>query len=301
MTVIPPNQILLTGDRATGPLGLGHYVRSLRHRLAYQDKHQQFLMLTAAGTSTAHPDHLAQIALDYLAIGIDPQRSTIAVRSQITELAELGACYARFSAGVLDQHDADVAHRIPEITALKARLIPTTDQAQAALVERGNGLVRAINDRAGAQILVPAAPVMAANSRNTIALHSAAHHLPLGATPDQISTAIHALGTDARRANTRAPGDVEFNEVFFFMDAFETDIHFLDDLKSKYRRGGLSDAVIRHHLEDCVQRFLEPIRERREQLAQDMSYVQQVLHEGTQRARHAAALTLAEVKAGLGV
>lgn len=297
MTVIPPNQILLTGDRATGPLGLGHYVRSLRHRLAYQDQHQQFLMLSNTH-SHADAEHLDQIALDYLAIGIDPQRSTIAVRAQIPELAELNACYARFGAEVLDQ--PDVAHLIPEITALKARLIPTTDRAQAALVERGNALVRAVNQRVGAEILVPAAPVMAANARNTIGLDSAAHHLPLGATPDQISAAIHALGTDAKRANARAPGDVEFNEVFFFMDAFETDIHFLDDLKSKYRRGGLSDVVIRHHLEDCVQRFLEPIRERREQLAQDMAYVRQVLQEGTQRARHVAAQTLADVRAGLG-
>ncbi|GAB7126434.1 tryptophan--tRNA ligase [Silvimonas sp. JCM 19000] len=296
MTVIPPNQTLLTGDRATGALGLGHYVRSLRHRLAYQEKHQQFLLLS---DGTDSDEGAAQeIALDYLAIGIDPQRSTIAVRSHMPELAELAACYARLGSEVLAGDD-QIAHHIPEITALQARLIPTASPAQAALVQRGNALVQHINQRAGSQILVTAAPVMAANARNTTALNSVAHQLPLSATPDQISAAIHALATDPGRASRFAPGDVEHNEVFFFMDAFETDIHFLDDLKSKYRRGGLSDVVIKHHLEDCVQRFLEPVRERRQQLAQDLASVQRVLQEGTQRARRIAAQTLADVKAAL--
>lgn len=297
MTVIPPNQTLLTGDRATGALGLGHYVRSLRHRLAYQEKHQQFLLLSD-GVDTNELS-VQEIALDYLAIGIDPQRSTIAVRAQMPELTELAACYARLGSDVLAADDQQIAHHIPEITALQARLIPTTNPAQAALVQRGNALVQHINQRAGSQILVAAAPVMAANARNTTALTSAAHQLPLSATPDQISAAIHALATDPSRTSRFAPGDVEHNEVFFFMDAFETDIHFLDDLKSKYRRGGLSDAVIKHHLEDCVQRFLEPVRERRQQLAQDLAGVQRVLQEGTQRARYIAARTLADVKAAL--
>ncbi|WP_283148117.1 tryptophan--tRNA ligase [Silvimonas soli] len=299
MTVIPPNQILLTGDKATGPLGLGHYVRTLRHRLNYQDKHRQFLMLA---DTDANASNVIDVAMDYLAIGIDPARSTLFVQSQVPELHELTACYARFGADILGSQSTVIAnHGIADITALKARLVPTTDPQQAIMVERGNQLVRAVNERAGTQILVEAAPVMAATARNRVAVNSAAHAMPLAANPDAISAAIHALATDPNRPGSKAPGDVDHNEVFFFLDAFETDIHFLDDLKSKYRRGGLSDAVIRHHLEECVQQFLEPIRERRNALARDPEQVLGILRDGTERARNIVAATLDEVRLGLGV
>ncbi|MBB5191532.1 tryptophanyl-tRNA synthetase [Silvimonas terrae] len=298
MTVIPPNQILLTGDKATGPLGLGHYVRNLRQRLAYQEKHRQFMMLADVH---AGDDQVLEIALDYLAIGIDPQRSTLFVQSQVPELQELAACYARFGARTLGLSQSNLAHGVADITALKTRLVPTTDPQQAALVEHGNALVREVNARAGTAVLVEALPVLAAHASNRVALTSAAHALPLAASPDAIHAAIHALSTDPERASAKAPGDVEQNEVFFFLDAFESDIHFLDDLKSKYRRGGLSDAVIRHHLEACVQQALEPIRERRNALAQQPDEVMHLLRQGTERARSVVAGTLDEVKRTLGV
>ncbi|GGP27260.1 tryptophan--tRNA ligase [Silvimonas amylolytica] len=298
MTVIPPNQILLTGDKATGPLGLGHYVRNLRHRLAWQDKHRQFVMLADAQTGDAH---VLDVALDYLAIGIDPQRSTIFVQSQVPELKELADCYARFCAKTLQLNEHTAAHGVADITALKTRLVPTADPRQAALVEQGNALVRSINQRAGAQVLVEALPVLAAQARNRVALDSIAHALPLAAGPDAIHGAVQALITDPKRAGTRAPGDVDHNEVFFFLDAFETDIHFLDDLKSKYRRGGLSDVVIRHHLEACLQDALEPIRERRNALASKPEEVRDLLRQGSERARAVVAETLSEVRRTLSV
>ncbi|KVP65659.1 tryptophan--tRNA ligase [Burkholderia ubonensis] len=326
--------IILTGDRTTGPLHLGHYIGSLRARVQLQHEAQQFLLLADTQAMTDNvgrhqrvTENVIEVALDYLAVGIDPEKSTIFIQSQVPELAELSqyllnlVTVARLERNptikseiVLRGFERDIpagflmypVSQAADITAFKATHVPVGDD-QLPMIEQANELVRRFNNTVGRQVLVecdavlsqvPRLPGIDGKAKMSKSLGNA---IALGASPDEISKAVKDMYTDPNHLRVSDPGQVEGNVVFAFLDAFEPDSAKVEELKAHYRRGGLGDSVVKRVLNERLQALLEPIRARRQELAQDRGEVLAILKRGTLSAREVAGATLAEVKGALGL
>lgn len=326
--------VILTGDRTTGPLHIGHYAGSLRNRLRFQDSHAQFLLLadTQALTDHAHDPakvrrSVMEVALDYLAVGIDPSKSTICLQSHLPALAELSMLYLNFVTVARLERNPTIKDEIrargfgrnvpagflcypaaqaADITAFKATLVPVGAD-QAPLIEQTNEITRRINAAAGAAILPEAEAVIPAAGRlpgidgKAKMSKSGGNAIPLSAAPDAISAAVRAMFTDPGHLRVEDPGAVEGNVVFTYLDAFDDDLETVAELKAHYRRGGLGDAALKRRLEDILQALIAPIRQRRLDLAKHPDYVLQVIRQGTAKARIRTEATKREVVAGLGL
>jgi len=327
-------QVILTGDRPTGPLHLGHYVGSLRNRVAYQHDYKQFIMLADSQALTDNMDdtnkvhrNVVEVALDYLACGIDPAKSTILIQSQIPELAELTFYYlnlvtvARLERNptvkqeiVLRGFERDIpagfltypASQAADISAFKAAIVPVGED-QIPMIEQTNEIVRKFNRLANKEILVECKAVVPEVGRlpgidgKAKMSKSLGNVINLGASADEIKAAVKMVYTDPLHLKVSDPGHLEGNVAFIYLDAFDTDKASLQEMKEHYVRGGLGDSVVKKRLEAVLQDMLAPIRARREELAKDKGYIMQVLKEGTMRAREVAAQTCDEVKAALGL
>ncbi|HZD91144.1 MAG TPA: tryptophan--tRNA ligase [Pseudolabrys sp.] len=326
--------VILTGDRTTGPLHLGHYVGSLKSRVAMQDTHRQFLLLAdmQALTDNAHdPDkvrrNVIEVALDYLAVGISPEKTSLCVQSGLPALAELTMLYMNFVSVARLERNPTIKDEIrlrgfgrdipagflcypvaqaADITGFKASIVPVGED-QAPLIEQTNEIVRRINNQIGRAVLVEAEAVIPPVGRlpgidgKAKMSKSQGNAVLLSAAPDEIRRAVHLMYTDPRHLRASDPGTVEGNVVFTYLDAFDEDQAGLAALKAQYRRGGLGDMAVKQRLEGILQALLTPIRERRAAYARDPAYVLDVLREGTARARAITAATLEEVRAGLGL
>ncbi len=326
--------VILTGDRTTGPLHLGHYTGSLKSRVALQHSHEQFLLLadTQALTDNAHDPQKVQrnvleVATDYLAVGIDPALTTICVQSALPALAELTLLYLNFvtvsrlernptikteiqlrgferdvPAGFLCYPVAQAA----DITAFKAIVVPVGED-QAPLIELTNEIVRRLNRQIGRDVLVEATAMVPAVGRlpgvdgKAKMSKSQGNAIPLSASSDEIRDAVRRMYTDPDHLRVSDPGKVEGNIVFTYFDAFCEDRQFVEEMKEHYRRGGLGDVTLKRHLEDVLQALLAPIRERRALYAAEPDYVMEVLREGTRKARERTEATLAELRSALGL
>ncbi|KMJ52523.1 tryptophanyl-tRNA synthetase [Vogesella sp. EB] len=335
LSTVSSNDIILTGDRTTGPLHLGHYVGSLRNRVILQERCQQFLLLADAQALTDNMgnylkvrDNVLQVALDYLAVGIDPAKSTIFIQSLVPELMELASYYLNLvtvsrlerNPTIKDEiklrgYERDIpagfltypAAQAADITAFKATIVPVGAD-QIPMIEQTNEIARRFNSSVGREVLVEARAVVPTAGARLPGIDGKAkmskslgNALPLSATPDEISHAVKMMYTDANHLRVDDPGQVEGNVVFAYLDAFEPDSALVADLKAHYQRGGLGDSVIKKQLEERLQALLAPIRARREHYAQDPAQVMALLKEGTYKARAVAAQTLAEVKAAMGL
>jgi tryptophanyl-tRNA synthetase len=326
--------IILTGDRTTGPLHIGHYAGSLRNRLRYQDSHEQFLLLadTQALTDNAHDPakvrrSVIEVALDYLAVGIDPARTTICLQSHLPALAELSMLYLNFVTVARLERNPTIKDEIrargfgrdipagflcypagqaADITAFKATIVPVGED-QAPLIEQTNEIVRRINTTAGRAVLPEAVAVIPEVGRlpgidgKAKMSKSGGNAIPLSASPDAIRAAVRAMFTDPQHLRVEDPGQVDGNVVFTYLDAFDEDKAALAEIKAHYQRGGLGDGKIKQRLEDILQALIAPIRERREQLSKEPSYVLDVIRQGTDRARDRTEATKREVVAALGL
>jgi tryptophanyl-tRNA synthetase len=332
---VSSSDIILTGDRTTGQLHLGHYVGSLKNRVILQDVCRQFLLLADAQALTDNMgnyvkvrDNVLQVALDYLAVGIDPAKSTIFIQSLVPELTELSSYYlnlvtvARLERNptIKDEikqrgYERDIpagfltypASQAADITAFKATVVPVGED-QVPMIEQTNEIVRRFNNSVDAEILVEARAVVPENGARLPGIDGKAkmskslgNALPLSATPDEIRQAVKMMFTDPNHLRVEDPGQVEGNVVFTYLDAFDPDTVALEELKARYRHGGLGDSVIKRRLEEQLQSLLAPIRERREALARDPAQVMAILKQGTQQARDVAARTLSEVKNAMGL
>jgi tryptophanyl-tRNA synthetase len=327
-------QVILTGDRPTGPLHLGHFVGSLRNRVAYQHDYKQFIMLADSQALTDNMDdtnkvhrNVVEVALDYLACGIDPAKSTILIQSQIPELAELTFYYlnlvtvARLERNptvkqeiVLRGFERDIpagfltypASQAADISAFKAAIVPVGED-QIPMIEQTNEIVRKFNRLVNKEILVECKAVVPEVGRlpgidgKAKMSKSLGNVINLGASADEIKAAVKMVYTDPLHLKVSDPGHLEGNVAFIYLDAFDTDKASLQEMKDHYVRGGLGDSVVKKRLEVVLQDMLAPIRARREELAKDKGYIMQVLKEGTMRAREVAAQTCDEVKAALGL
>jgi tryptophanyl-tRNA synthetase len=326
--------VILTGDRPTGPLHLGHYAGSLASRVRLQHEAEQYVLIADLQALTDHvgehrsvTQNVLEIALDYLAAGIDPELTTICVQSQIPELAELFALLQNYvTVARLERNptvreeirqrgfERDIpagflmypASQVADITAFKASLVPVGDD-QLPMIELANEIVHRFNRSVGRDLLVPCEALLSRVPRlpgvdgRAKMSKSLGNAIPLGATADDVRKAVHAMYTDPRHLRIDDPGQVEGNVVFAFLDAFDPDPAAVAGLKAQYRRGGLGDSVLKRRLEGVLQDLVAPMREARARYASDRGEVLRMLAHGTERARERAAATVTEVKRALGL
>ncbi|CAG9296646.1 tryptophan--tRNA ligase [Celerinatantimonas diazotrophica] len=309
---------ILTGDRPTGALHLGHFIGSLKQRVALQEQYPQTVLiadmqaLTDNGTDLKKASqNIVEVMADYLAVGIDPTKTTICQQSALPALAELTMFYANLvSVSRLERNPtvkAEIASKqfgdsIPagfltypisqaaDITAFKATLVPVGDD-QLPMLEQTNEIVRKVNRLANKQILVECKPLLSNISRlpsvdgkNKMS-KSLGNTIMLGSDEDSIRKAVKSMYTDPNHLRVADPGQVEGNVVFTYLDAFYPDQSYVNELKEHYKAGGLGDTKIKGILEECLQELIRPIREERQKLIADPQYLISVLKAGTEKAR----------------
>ena len=336
-------KVILTGDRPTGRLHVGHYVGSLKERVRLQNSGEYdeiYVMIADAQALTDNADNpekvrqnILQVALDYLACGIDPAKSTILVQSHISELTELTFYYmnlvtlARLERNPTVKAEIQLRgfnHSIPmgfltypvsqtaDITAFMADTVPVGED-QLPMLEQAREIVRRFNELYGETLVEPTAllPDNAACLRlpgtdgKAKMSKSLGNCIYLSDEPDDIRTKIMGMYTDPNHLQVSDPGNTKDNPVFLYLDAFCTAEHFarylpdyanLDALKAHYERGGLGDVKVKKFLNNVLQETLEPIRTRRQELAKDPDAIMEILRQGSGVAKEAAAQTLDKVK-----
>ncbi len=330
--------IILTGDRPTGKLHIGHYIGSLKNRVEMQNtgKYDTFIMIAdqqALTDNARDPEKiknsLIEVALDYLAVGIDPTKSTIFVQSQIPALAELNLYYLNLvTVSRLERNPTvktEIAQKnfersIPagfftypvsqaaDITAFKANLVPVGDD-QEPMLEQTREIVRSFNSIYGKEVLVEPQgvfppkgsgrlPGLDGNAKMSKSLGNAIY---LADDADTLRKKVMSMYTDPNHIHIEDPGQIEGNMVFTYLDIFDPDKQKVAELKEHYQAGGLGDVKIKRYLNEVLEAKLGPIRKRREEFAKDIPSVYAMLKEGSQKANAVAEQTLAEVRAAIGV
>lgn len=326
--------IILTGDRPTGQLHLGHFAGSLRNRVSLQDSHQQFLLLADTQALTDNADNvekvqrnIVEVALDYLAVGIDPTKTTICVQSCLPALFELTSYYMNFVTVARLERNPTIKSEIQlrgferdipsgflcypvsqaaDITAFKATIVPVGED-QIPMIEQTNEIVRRVNRQIGQDVLPECKTLLSNVGRlpgfdgKAKMSKSLGNTIVLDASDKDIKKAVNAMYTDPNHLRIEDPGQVEGNVVFTYLDAFDPNTAEVEELKAHYRRGGLGDGMLKKRLEAVLKELIGPIRERRFELSQDPTYVMDVLRDGTETCRQITQHTLDEVKAGLGL
>lgn len=321
-------ETILTGDRPTGPLHLGHYAGSLQNRVLLQHDHDQIILIADLQALTDNVGRAAdvrrnvlELVLDYLAVGIDPAVTRIALQSAIPELAELTMLYLNLvTVARLERNPTvraeielrDFRRDLPagflvypvsqaaDITGFRATLVPVGED-QLPMIEQTNEIVRRLAHLAGRPVLPECRPLLSRTPRlpgvdGRKASKSLGNAIPLSASPDEIRAAVRAMYTDPGHVRVSDPGRVEGNVVFAYLDAFDPDADAVAELKARYRAGGLGDMALKRRLEELLQALLAPIRERRAALAADPAEALAVVERGTQAARATAASVLADVR-----
>lgn len=331
-------RIILTGDRPTGKLHLGHYVGSLQNRVLLQEdeKNKVFVMIAdqqALTDNAKNPEKvkesLLEVALDYLAVGLDPKKTTIFVQSQIPQLPELTMYYLNLVTVARLQRNPTVKSEIMEkgfnesipagffmypvsqaadITAFKATHVPVGED-QKPMVEQTREVARDFNRTYDRDVLVEPDIILPPKGQGRLVgidgkgkmSKSLNNGIYLSDSADDIQKKIMKMYTDPNHIRVEDPGQVEGNVVFTYLDVFDEDKEKVQELKDQYQKGGLGDVKIKRYLNDVLQAKLQPIRERRLEYAQDRGAVLAMLKEGSLKAEAVAAQTLDEVKDAMGI
>ena len=335
-------KIILTGDRPTGKLHLGHYVGSLRERVRLQDSgefDEIYIMIADAqaltdhaGTPAAVRENILKVALDYLSVGLDPQKSTIFIQSQIPELFELTSYYMNLvTVSRLERNPtvkAEIAQKnfetsIPagflcypisqaaDITAFDATTVPVGED-QAPMLEQTREIVRKFNDvyGNGQEILVEPDILLPSNNacKRLPGLDGKAkmsktlgNCIYLSDSADEVAKKVQTMYTDPTHIKVSDPGHIEGNVVFTYLDAFCTDTATVNEMKDHYQRGGLGDVKVKKYLLSVLEEMLTPIRERRKQYESDPAEVISMLKTGTAKAKEKAASVLSRVKQAMKI
>lgn len=333
-------KIILTGDRPTGRLHLGHYVGSLKNRVELQNsgEFETFIMIADAQALTdnaKNPEKVRQnvleVALDYLAAGIDPVKSTIFVQSQIPELPELAMFYANlvsiarlernptvkteikqknFGEGVPSGFVFYPISQAADITAFKATHVPVGED-QAPMIELTREIVRSFNQTYHKDVLIEPEMILAGEGlerrlpgitgMNDKMSKSLNNGIYLSDTYEEMRDKVMKMYTDPDHIHVEDPGKIEGNVVFAYLDVFARDKHKVAELKRQYQQGGLGDVAVKRYLIEELDIVLKPIRERRAELAKNPEAVYEILRQGSARAKNVAVQTLKEVKSAMKI
>ena len=336
-------QIILTGDRPTGRLHVGHYVGSLKERVKLQNSgkfDEIYIMIADAQALTDNAEHpekvrqnITQVALDYLACGLDPEKSTIFIQSMVPQLTELTFYYMNLVTVSRVQRNPTVKAEIQmrnfeasipvgffcypisqaaDITAFRATHVPVGED-QLPMLEQCKEIVHKFNTVYGETLTEP--EIVLSSNKACLRLpgidgkakmsKSLGNCIYLSDNPDDIRKKVMSMYTDPDHIRIEDPGKLEGNTVFTYLDAFCNDAHFehhlpeyanLQELKDHYTKGGLGDVKVKKFLYAVLMEELEPIQARRHELEKDIPAVMEILREGSVKAREVAAQTLSEVK-----
>ncbi len=329
-----PPKVILTGDRPTGPLHLGHYVGSLRQRVALQREYRTFIIIADAQALTDNAEdpgkirrNILEVVLDYLAVGIDPAITTIFVQSLVPQLFELTAYYLNLVTVARLQRNPTVKDEIQQrgfgasipagffcypvsqaadITAFLADLVPV-GQDQLPMIEQTTEVVRSFNRIYNCSVLVEPKALLSSVSRlpgtdgKGKMSKSLGNVISLCDSADAIRQKVRGMYTDPKHLRVSDPGTVEGNPVFDYLDAFDPDKAALAEMKAHYERGGLGDTAVKRRLLEVLLAEVDPVRERRERFAKDPAEVLRVAERGTEVAREVAAHTLDLVRQAMGI
>ena len=331
-------ETLLTGDRPTGKLHIGHYIGSLKNRVTLQNSelYNSYIMIAdqqALTDNARNPEkirnNLIEVALDYLSVGINPSKSTIFIQSQIPELNELTMHYLNLVTVARLERNPTVKSEIKErnfnmsipagfmiypvsqaadITAFKANIVPVGED-QLPMIEQTREIVRSFNNIYKEDVLVePRAilpkeglgrlPGIDGKAKMSKSLNNAIY---LSDEPDVIKNKVMSMYTDPNHIRVEDPGTIENNTVFIYLDAFCNEIDKLQEMKIHYQRGGRGDVKVKKYLNEIIQAELEPIRNRRKEYEKNLDYVYEVLKEGSNNARKIASNTLRDVRNAIGI
>ena len=332
-------KIILTGDRPTGRLHLGHYVGSLKNRVELQKsgEFETFIMIADAQALTdnaKNPEKVHQnvleVALDYLAVGIDPTKSTIFIQSQIPELPELAMFYANlvsiarlernptvkteikqknFGEGVPSGFVFYPISQAADITAFKATHVPVGED-QAPMIELTREIVRSFNQTYQQDVLIEPEMILAGEGlerlpgitgMNDKMSKSLNNGIYLSDTYEEMRDKVMRMYTDPDHIHVEDPGKIEGNVVFAYLDVFARDKQKVAELKRHYQQGGLGDVAVKRYLIEELDIVLKPIRERRAELAKNPEAIYEILRQGSNRAKNVAAQTLKEVKSAMKI
>lgn len=326
--------IILTGDRPTGPLHLGHYIGSLKNRVMLQETHKQYLIIADAQAMTDNfkdpqmiRENILEVALDYLAVGIDPTLSTIFVQSMIPELFEATFYFLNLVTVARLERNPTVKSEIAQknfeknlpagfltypisqaadILCFHADLVPVGDD-QNPMIEQTNEIAQRFNHLYQKEFFkkvkalgghygrLPGVDGKAKMSK------SLGNSIQLSEPYEQIKKKVQRMYTDPHHLHIDDPGQVEGNVVFTFLDAFDPDAEEILRLKEHYRRGGLGDGVLKQRLTQVLEEFIAPIRARRSEFAKDKGEVLRLCRKGSEEARQVVATTVTEMKSIMGV
>lgn len=338
------DKIILTGARPTGPLHIGHFCGALQNNVAIQNKQDYAHMYGMIADAQALTDNFddpdkvrkntVEVALDMLAVGYDPTKSTLFIQSEVSELTELTFYYMnlvtvarlqrnptvkseisqkeKFSSGLPVGFLTYPVSQAADITAFKATIVPAGDD-QAPMIEQTNEIVHKFNSIYGevlkpVKIIVPESSLAArlpGTDGNAKMSKSLGNCIYLKDSADEIAARVKSMFTDPNHLRVEDPGNTKDNPVFIYLSVFAKPEHFAaflpeyanyDELAAHYERGGLGDVKVKKFLNEVLQETLRPIREKREILARDIGSVMEILRDGTNKARAVAAQTLSEMK-----
>ncbi len=324
---------ILTGDRPSGKLHLGHYVGSLANRVKLQDDYDQYILIADVQALTdnyENPEKVAnsvrELLLDYVASGIDPEKSTIVIQSQLPAIAELTVFYLNMVSlnrvlrnptvkaeieqkGFGDTIPAGFAmypvSQAADITAFEANLVPVGED-QLPMIEQTREIVRKFNNLYGETLVEPEAlvgefPRLIGLDGKAKMSKSLGNSIYLSDSPEEVNKKVMSMFTDPTRLKPTDPGHVEGNPVFIYHDAFNPNEEEVTDLKDRYVAGKVGDVEVKQKLAIAINNLLEPMRKRRSELEKNPELVNKILREGVEKARLVSGEVLEKVKKAMKI
>ena len=333
-------KVILTGDRPTGKLHIGHYVGSLNNRVELQNsgEFETFIMIADAQALTDNAknpekvrENVLEVALDYLAAGIDPSKTTIFIQSQIPQLPELAMFYANlvsisrlernptvkteikqknFGEGVPSGFVFYPISQAADITAFKATHVPAGED-QLPMIELTREISRSFNQTYGVDLLVEPEIILSKegierrlpgiNGMKAKMSKSLNNGIYLADSFEEMRAKVMKMYTDPDHIRVEDPGEIEGNVVFAYLDVFAEDKEKVAEMKAHYQKGGLGDVAVKKYLVEEMDKVLKPIRERREELAKNPEAIYEILRKGSEKAEKVAAQTLKELKQAIKI
>ena len=326
-------EIILTGDRPTGKLHLGHYIGSLKNRVELQEKYNQYILVADVQALTDNAENpekvrnnVIELLLDYLSIGIDPQKTTICIQSLIPAIAEITVFYLNlvtlarlernptvknelklrnFNGGIPAGFLTYPVSQAADITAFGAKFVPAGED-QSPMIEQTCEIVRKFNSIYGEtliepQIILSKTPRLIGTDGKNKMSKSLGNTIYLSDSADEIEKKVMSMYTDPNHLKVSDPGNTKNNPVFIYLDAFGEDKEKISFMKQHYEKGGLGDVVVKRYLNEVLQNMLYPIRQKRKELEKNIDEVYSVAFEGSEKARQITDKTLQNIKAAMKI